>query len=1050
MILSTLAVRKPVVAAVAALLLVVLGIGAALRLPVREYPAVDPPVVSVSVVYPGAAAEVVERDVVQVIEDNLNGIEGVRQIDSTSRAGFGQIDVEFRLRRDIDAAAADVRDKVSAVRGDLPEEIEAPVISKASADADAMMWVTLTSAKRDRRALTDFAIRNLVDPLSVQPGVTQVVVGGERRYAMRIWLDAERMAARGVTVTDVARALRRENRELPGGRIETGPRELTVRTDTKLADPAEFADLVVRDGPNYQVTLADVAEIERGAESYRSAAYRNGKPAVGLGIVRQSGANTLEVSEAIRAELDRLDRTVPDDIEVAVSYDRSVFVEGSIRQVVLTLLITAALVIAVITLFLGSPKATLVPAATIPTSLLAAFAVLYLFGFTINTLTLLALVLAIGLVVDDSIVVLENTVRHREAGEPKLVAAIAGVGEVGLAVVATTSVLVAVLLPVAAITGSIGRLFTEFITALAAAVVFSTFLALTLGAALASRLAEPSPVASGRAGAIRAFGRAIDRANGAYGRVARIIARGGWIAGVAAVAVGAAAYFALERLPSELAPTEDRGVFIVPVTAPEGASLEETGTAVRRIEALLEDYRGPEGPIEDTISILGTGRRGPPEVTRALVIAKLEPWDERDITQQALVRELTPAILSIPGARAVPINPPSLVVSDGFSKPVQFVISGPDYETAQAWAEQVVARARTLGTMNSLELEYNERSPQLRLKVDRRLAADLGLSIAEIGEALRIFFGGDDITEYYRRGETYEVIVRGRAQNRDRPSDMSMLQVRSDTGELVPLANVVSLEERGRAASYRRVDRQPSMVITAVPAEGQDLGSVLAGLRRIVEQELPAQARVDYLGVSAEFQRSSASLYVVFGLALVIVYLTLAALFESFVYPIAVMLAVPLAVTGGLAALLVAGMSFNTFSQIGLLLAVGLLAKNAILVIDFANRRRSQGMDIESAIVEAAQIRFRPVVMTSIATLFGALPLALATGPGAETRTVIGLVVMVAVFGATLITLLIVPGLYRILASFGGVPGSTERALASQRDQLEGRGRSARDEETAR
>ncbi len=705
--LVEISVRKPVVAIVAALLLIVLGVGSLGRLPVREYPDVDPPIVSISVIYPGASAEVVERDVTQVIEDDLSGIDGIDQITSTSRAGFAQIDVEFALSRDLDAAAADIRDNVSAVRGQLPDEIEAPVISKASADSQAMMWITLTSDTRDPRALTDFAVRNLVDPLSIVPGVAQVVVGGARRYAVRIWLDAEAMSGRGIAVNDVVAALRSENLELPGGRIETGARELTIRTETKFPDADAFSDLVVRAENGYQITLSDIADVELGAESYRSAVYRSGEPAVGLGIVRQSGSNTLNVADGIKAELDRLRGLTPEDVNIAVSYDQSLFIEGSIREVVKTLLITACLVIAVIFLFLGSFKATLVPAVTIPTSIFATFILIYALGFTINTLTLLALVLAIGLVVDDAIVVLENVTRRRELGEPKLLAAVRGGSEVSLAVIATTAVLVAVLLPIAAISGTIGRLFTEFGITLATAVVFSSFLALTLGAALASYVAEPTEKTGKRRGPLAWFSRFIDGLGKRYGRVAQGVAARGWLAVAVAVLIGASSYFLLQRLPGELAPTEDRAVFIVPVTAPEGASLEETSEVVREIEAILEPYQGDDGPIEDTISIVGTGRQGPPEVTNALVIAKLKPWSARDLGQQALVDEITPKILSIPGGRAIALNPPSLV-SDSFGKPIQFVITGPDYDTAYQWAKTVLQRAQALGTMNNLELEYNE------------------------------------------------------------------------------------------------------------------------------------------------------------------------------------------------------------------------------------------------------------------------------------------------------------------------------------------------------
>jgi len=1023
-----LPVRRPVVAAAFALLLLAVGGYMATQLPVREYPDVDPPIVSVATVYPGASAKVVERDVTREIEDNLNGIEGIDRITSTSRAGFSDISVEMAIGQDLDAAAADVRDRVAAVRSELPDEVEAPVISKAAGDAQAMMWITLTSDVRDRRALTDVVIRRLEDPLSIVPGVSQVQIGGARRYAMRLWLDAEAMAARGLTVTDVANALRAENVELPAGRIETEQSEIAVRTLTKLRDAEEFRDLVVAEQDGAQVTVRDIARVERGAESYRSAVLKDGEPAVGVGIVRQSQANALAVAERVKAELDRLEPQIPDDVELEISYDQTIFIEGSLREVVKTLAITAVLVIAVIYLFLGSARGALVPAATIPTSLVATFAVLAVAGFSINTLTLLALVLAVGLVVDDAIVVLENVVRRRELGEPPLLAAARGGAEVGLAVVATTAVLAAVLVPVAALGGTTGRLFTEFAIALAAAVIFSSFLAMTLGIALASRLAESSTAEGGVLGAVH---RGIEALNGAYGRIVERLVGAAWVAVPLVIATGAAGWWLLQNLPAELAPTEDRAVFIVPLTTPKSASIERTRAAVAEVNAIAQEYAGPDGPVDSVIAIAGTGRRGPPQVESGLVIVKLETWGAREIGQQALVGRLAPAITSIPGARAAPINPPSLV-ADSFGKPVQLVIGGPDYATAEGWAREILPEIRELPLRN-VELEFDRESPEYQLTIDRRLAADLGLSVREIAQALRVFVAGDDVTEYHDRGQTYEVMLRGREGDRDAPADLDAVFVRSAAGELVPLAQVVTGEVVGTADSYRRVDRRPSMVISAVPAEGADLGSVIAEIGGIARAQLPAEASVSWLGLSEEFTTSSARTGLVFALALVVVYLVLAALFESFVYPLVVLVTVPLALTAGLAALWFTGQSFNVFSQIGLLLVVGLLAKNGILVIDFANQRRAAGIERRQAIVEAARARFRPVLMTSIATFSGAVPLALAVGPGSESRMVIGTVVMAGIVGATLITLLLVPGLYAVAARMGGVPGRAGERLEAER-----------------
>ena len=1025
-----LPVRRPVVAAAFALLLLAVGGYAATQLPVREYPDVDPPIVSVATVYPGASAKVVERDVTREIEDNLNGIEGIDRITSTSRAGFSDISVEMEIGQDLDAAAADVRDRVAAVRSELPDEVDAPVIAKAAGDAQAMMWVTLTSELRDRRALTDLVIRRLQDPLSIVPGVSQVQIGGARRYAMRLWLDAEAMAARGLTVGDVAAALEAENVELPAGRIETEQSEIAVRTLTKLRDAEEFRDLVVAERDGAQVTIRDIARVERGAESYRSAVLKDGEPAVGVGIVRQSQANALAVAERVKTELDRLAPQIPEDVALEISYDQTIFIEGSLREVVKTLAITALLVIVVIYVFLGSARGALVPAATIPISLIATFAVLSVAGFSINTLTLLALVLAVGLVVDDAIVVLENVVRRRELGESPLLAGARGGAEVGLAVVATTAVLAAVLVPVAALGGTTGRLFTEFAIALAAAVIFSSFLAMTLGIALAARLAESSAERRGVLGAVH---RGIERLDRAYGGIVERLVGAAWVAVPLVVATGAAGWWLLQNLPAELAPTEDRAVFIVPVTTPNSASIERTRAAVAEVDRIAQRYAGEGGPVDSVIAIAGTGRRGPPQVQSALVIVKLKVWGERDIGQQALVGRLAPAITTIPGARAAPISPPSLV-ADSFGKPIQLVIGGPTYATAEGWARQVLPEIRALEGLRNVELEFDRESPEYQLTIDRRLAADLGLSVREIARALRVFVAGDDVTEYHDRGQTYEVMLRGREADRDTPADLDAIFVRSSSGELVPLAQVVTGEVVGTADSYRRVDRRPSMVISAVPAEGADLGSMIAAMDDIARAELPAEAAISWLGLSEEFTTSSARTGLVFLLALVVVYLVLAALFESFVYPLVVLVTVPLALTAGLAALWVTGQSFNVFSQIGLLLVVGLLAKNGILVIDFANQRRAAGIERREAIVEAARARFRPVLMTSIATFSGAVPLALAVGPGSESRMVIGTVVMAGIVGATLITLLLVPGLYAVAARLGGVPGAPTRRLEAERN----------------
>lgn len=1037
MILSDVSVRRPVLASVLSLILIVLGLGAGLGLPVREYPDIDPPIVSVSTTYPGASAAVVERDVTEVIEDNLNGIDGVEQIVSRSRDGLSLVNVEFELGRDLDAAAADVRDRVNAVGADLPDGIDPPVIEKASADEDAMMWLTLTSDVRDPLALTDFAERNLVDPLGVVPGVAQVQIGGEKRYAMRVWLDPAAMAARGITVDDVRAALEAENVELPAGELETGLTRRTVRTDTRFSTVEDFEQLVLRDDGRGQVLLSDVARIEVGAEEPNSGALADGRPAIGLGIIRQAGSNTLAVADGVRAELERLAPLIPDDIRVRVAFDESTFVRGSISEVVKTILITAALVVAVVYLFLGSLKGTLVPAATIPVSLTASFIVLALLGFSVNTLTLLALVLAIGLVVDDTIVVLENVTRHREEGEPPLLAAVDGTREVGFAVIATTTVLVTVFVPLAFLRGSVGRLFAEFAVALSAAVAFSSFVALTLGAALSGRLAQTKE----EAGASR-VARSVERVLGwlerGYLRLVRPMLSALPVMLVLVLAAIAGTWLVYRALPKELAPIEDRGVVIIRVELPEGRDFEQTAAVVEKVQALLDAYRGADGPVEATVAIVGLGRAGPPQVTEALVIASLKPWSEREMGQVELSQRLRPDLLAIPEARVVPINPPSLVQQGAFGQPVQFVIGGPDYATARGWAETILARAEAEGLVENAQLDYAEDSPQLRLTVDRRLAADLGVGARTVAETLQVFLAGEEITQYVDRDETYGVIVRGVAPARQRPEDLSGVYVRGRGDALVPLSALIDLEEAGTARERQRVDRVPSVTLTATPAPGRDLGGVLERLDAIAAEELPPEARVSYLGQSKEYQESAAGVAVTFALALLIVYLVLAGLFESFVHPVTIMVAVPLALLGGLGALLVTGQSFNTFGQISLLLLTGLLAKNAILIVDFANQRRAQAeIDLREAVLDAARTRFRPILMTSIATFFGGMPLALSTGAGAESRAVIGIVVLAGIVFATLVTLFVVPSLYVALGRLTARPGATEARLARERRQVE-------------
>jgi len=1013
MLLSRTAIARPVFATVISLLLIIFGIGSLLLLPVREYPDVDPPIVSVFTVYPGASAAVVDREITETIEDAISSIEGINTLTSNSRDEVSQITLEFILDRDLEAAAADVRDKIGQVGAELPAAAEDPVIAKTAGEADPIMWLTLTSERRDRLELTDYAERNLVDPLSVVPGVARVIIGGGRNYAMRIWLDAQAMAARSITPSDVVSRLRLQNVELPAGRLESEQRELTVRATTRLNTPEAFRDLVLQQVDGDQITLGEVARVEIGAEDYRSALRVDGQPAVGLGVVRQSEANTLSVANGVKEAIQQITPTLPDDVTIDTGYDASIFIEGSLREVIKTLAITVTLVIGVIFVFLSSMRATLIPAATLPVSLLAAFTALYFFGYSINTISLLALILAIGLVVDDAIVVLENVFRRNEHREPPLLAAARGTDQVGVAVIATTLVLLAVFVPLLFLSGDVGRLFTEFAVTLGAAVAFSSLIALSLGAMLTSKLVDAERLSQGRLYRItrRGFG-ALSRV---YRRSLKGLTRMPVVIVVLALLASGAAYTLYQQLPKELAPTEDRGTIIIPVEAPQGASFAYTQRIVKRIEAILQPMTGDAGPLQRIIAITGLAQQGPAPVNEALLIVQLKPWGQRQQRQQDIVSELQPKLLSIAGAQAFAINPPSLG-QQGFSSPVQFVIGAANYANAQAWAQRLMAQAGQINGLINPRLDYKETKPQTELSVDRRKAAALGLSVRQIGAALRIMFGENDVTDFVYNAKTYEVIVRAEAKDRRLPEDLNAIQIRTNSGALVPLGSVVEYRTLGAPNELKRVDRIPSVTLSASLAPNTALGDVLAQLDQLAQRELPAQARINYLGASQEYKESASGVYVAFGLALVIVFLVLAAQFESFIQPVIIMFPVPLAVTGGLLALVIFGQSFNIYSQIALILLIGIMAKNAILVVEFANQLRDQGFAVQDAIIESAAGRLRPVLMTSIATTFGAVPLALASGPGAEGRMVIGIVIISGTVFATLLTLFVVPGLYQLLA----------------------------------
>jgi multidrug efflux pump len=1030
MILSDLSVRRPVFAAVLSLLLVILGLAALFSLPVRQYPAIDPPVVSIETTYRGASAQVVETKITQVIEDRIAGLEGIVKLTSSSEDEQSQIRVEFSLARNVDEAANDIRDRVSRVVSDLPEGAEPPEIAKVDNDTQSIMFLNLASDRMSGLEITDYAERYIVDRLSTVAGVARVRISGARRYAMRIWIDREALAAHGVTVADVETALRTENVELPAGRLESEQREFTLRTETGFDSADEYRRLVIGRGSDGQlVRLGQVADVRIGAENERSVARTNGQPAVSLSIEQLSTANTVEVSRGVRAEAERLAPDLPEGMRIEVNYDRAEFVEASMNEVLKALVIAILLVLVVIYAFLGNLRATLVPAVVVPVSIIATFMVMRAMGYTINTLTLLGLVLAIGLVVDDAIIVLENIYRRIEAGRPPLLAALEGSREIGFAVIATTLVLVAVFVPLSFIQGDVGRLFNEFGITLAAAVMFSSLVALTLTPMMSSKLFRGDETRRGLAHALDVL---FQKLAARYRVVLeRVLRRPSFVLAGTVVVMGLAGIlFAL--LPSEYAPKEDRGVFFVIMRGPEGASFDYTDRYARQMESILiEEIDG--GPARRVLLRLPGSFGSTGEVNSARGIVILKPWHERRESAEQIAARVRVKLGRLPGVRVNVVTPQSLGIR-GDGRPVELVLGGPDYVQLQEWRDLLQATMEGMPELVNIDSDYQERKPQMKISVDRDRAAALGVSLSTIGRTLETMLGSRIVTTYLDRGREYNVILQGEAADRRGPDDLINLYVRSgESGRLVPLSNLVRLEEAAGPTTLSRFDRMRSITLEAGLAPGVSLGRAVDRLEVEARKRLPASARLTWDGESREFRRTGGSLYAIFGLALLIVFLVLAAQFESFIHPLVILVTVPLALTGALIGLWAYGASINVFTQIGAILLIGLAAKNGVLIVEFANQLRDQGREFTDALTEASVIRLRPILMTSASTTFGALPLLLAGGAGAESRQPIGIVVVFGVAISAVLTMFAVPALYAVIARRTRSPQYVSRLIARLR-----------------
>lgn len=1042
--LFELFIRRPVLTLMLNLALLVFGLMGLSRLPVRELPDIDPPVVNVLTVYPGASAEVVETEVTEVLEEQISSIEGIKLLTSESREQASSISVEFIQKRDIELAAQDVRDRVSRVRGDLPDDINEPVIAKQDAAAQPIMWVAFFSDRYTTEQLTDIAENRIKDRLQTIDGVSSVIVGGAKEFAVRIWLDPLKMAAHGVTALDVEQAISRENLELPAGRVEGVNRELNILTKGQFTSSEPFNRLVIRQEGTRIIRLEDIGRAEDGVEDERAVARFRSKPAVGLGIVRQSKANTVAVASKVKEVMAELGPTLPEDIEVAFPYDESIYVSQAVLEVWETLFLASILVVLVIFLFLRNVRSTLVPAIAIPFSLGTTFGVLYLMGFSINIFTLLALVLAIGIVVDDTIVVLENIYRHLEMGEPPLQAAVLAMREISFAVIVTTVTLISIFIPLVFVGGLTGRLLLEFSISIAAAVAVSSVVALTMAPMVGSRILRP--IKDSDHGRVFNFlERRFEHLNQRYDKWLNRALHHRWaVILIATISFGLSAYFFL-MLDREFLPQEDKGRLLSIAIAPEGSTPEYTDRMMQQIEKIVETNPYVEGYF----TAVAIPFNGPGNPAQGFMFIRLTDGDRPN------VRDMVGGPMGL-GARfitesegiiAFPIMPKAVDVD--FSQPYRLVLSAENLEELNQVAQDTVNQLREKGFLANIRSSFELNKPELEVDIDRDRASALGVSVLEISRTLQLLFAGFDVSEVKVAGKQYEVITQLERPNRMQPSDLAKVYVRSASGTLIPLNNLVQTRTAAGPNVIERFNRRRSATIEATPV-GVTLGFAVDQTEAMLSESLPPGFSYDWRGEARNLNESSSDLYLFMLLAIVVVYMVLAAQFESLIHPFVVMMALPLAFVGAFGLLYalswvnsigsglygwthyapeapawahtlsrfvprIPSMNMNVFSQVGLILLVGLVTKNSILIVEFANQLREKGLSARDAVYQAAKIRFRPILMTSLSTIAGILPIAIGFGEAAESRRPLGVVAVGGLISSTLLTLFVIPVMYSLL-----------------------------------
>jgi hydrophobe/amphiphile efflux-1 (HAE1) family protein len=1038
--ISNISIRRPVLATVVSVLMILFGLVSLSFLSVREYPDIDPPIISVATVYPGASAEIMESTITERLEDELIGIEGIRSLNSVSREGISNIIVEFELERDVNVAAQDVRDRVSRARGQLPDDIEEPIISKQDTDASAIMWFSLYGKGYSPLQITDYADRFITDQLQTVDGVGSVIIGGEREYAMRLWLDPLKMSARQISALDVERALRADNVDIPSGRIESTNREFTVRTQGELKTPEQFNRLIIKRVNGLPVYLSDIGHAAIGAKDERSLVRFNGQPAVGLGIVKQSKANTLDVARAVKAKVQEIRKTLPPGLSMEAAFDSSIFIQRSIDEVVESLFVAFGLVVLVIFFFLRNLKATFIPSISIPISLVATFTIMYFLGYTINTITLLGLTLTIGLVVDDTIVVLENIYRRIEDGEKPMEAAVKGTEEIGFAIIATTAVLVAVFLPIIFLGGVLGRILKEFAVVVAGSVMISGFVSLSLTPMLCARMLKAEHTQGKRGwnpvqGLLDVFYAFVEGCANLFEATLRKVMNLKWLV-FAAVTILVVVCGALYNLiPREFLPTEDRGSILTFVSSPEGSTLDYTDKAVRKAEQVYMKMPG----VENLFSVIALAATGPGQVNSGIMFVDLQSQEERKLKQDTIVNMVMPQLLSIPEAFVFPISPPSSPVQS-FGKPIEMAVqTNGDIKELDGVINKIIGRlAKEVPFMVNVDTDLKLNKPQLEVRINREKASLLGVSVRDTARTMQIMLGGLDLSTFQYNGKRYDVMVQALPELRATPDQLANIYVAGRDGMLVPLSNVLEYSEAVAPKELNHYNRMRAATISAslIPIPGVSLGGELEKLRRITQEEITPGMRIAWKGEAKEFFDANSATFFAFGLAVLVVFLVLAAQFESFSDPLIVMLTVPLAVAGAVLTLFVLSYgpmllkalpmfadwvpvkyNLNVYSQIGLVLLVGLVTKNGILIVEFANQilEREPHKSPREAVIEASRIRFRPIVMTSVATIFGAIPIAVGLGAGVDGRKPLGAVIVGGMLLATFLTLYVVPLMYDLV-----------------------------------